>query len=143
MLPNLILLCNYSRQSTIQHVTIPPQFWHHGVKIFFRHCHTWYSRHKPSQKGNRSSPKKPDLPVTGVQDGEPRVTGRGQLHYSRCGHGGMVVVRRPEQRPQHTVSLHRSPVSAKLTASHSHAAYIVYDARALARTHTHTHTHCG
>lgn len=59
--------------------------------------------------------------MTGVQDGEPRMTSRWQLHYRRCGHGGMVVVWRTEQRPQHAVGLHRSRVSAQLTASHSHS----------------------
>ena len=120
MLLNLILLCTYSRQLT-PYVTPPPQFWHHKVTIF-SHCHARYSRHKTSKKGNRSSPKEPDLPVTGVQDGEPRVTSRWQLHYRRCGHRGMVVVWRAEQRPQHAVGLHRSRVSAQLTASHSHSA---------------------
>jgi hypothetical protein len=93
---------------------------------FFRNCHTWYSRHKPSQKSNRSSPKEPDLPVTGVQDGKPRVTSRRQLHYRRCGHGGMIVVWRPEQWPQHTVGLHRSPVCAQLTASQPAAIHTVH-----------------
>jgi len=124
MLLNLILLCTYSRQLT-PYVTPPPQFWHHTVTIF-SHCHTRYSRHKTSKKGNRSSPKEPDLPVTGVQDGEPRVTSRWQLHYRRCGHAGMVVVWRTEQRPQQAVGLHCSRVSAQLTVSQSFAQYTAH-----------------
>ena len=33
MLLNLTLVCIYSHQS-IQYITTPPQFWHHGVTIF-------------------------------------------------------------------------------------------------------------